>query len=173
MLKDNNDRRSDSASAADPKATEQEYKIRPGSPPKEYQYKPGQSGNPKGAKRKKPAMDLDLKAALELALNKTITLKQGEKERTVTMATAGIEQLVTQYVKGNRGARRDLFALADRLGVDFVPSQKQAIQESLTVNHEAILKAYVDRQNNKVVTPARQFAPTELLDDDPQDQKGK
>ena len=173
MLKDNNDRRSDFASAADPEAPEQEYKVGPGNPPKPFQFKPGQSGNPKGAKRKKPTMDLDLKAALERALNKTITLKQGDKERTVTMAIAGIEQLVAQYVKGDRNARRDLFALADRLGVDLLAGQKQAIKEALTANHEAILKAYVDRQNDKVVTPAREFAPTELVDDDTEDQKGK
>ena len=79
MLKDNNDRRSDSASAADPEAPKQVYKVGPGSPPKEFQFKPGQSGYPKGAKRKKPTMDLDLKAALERALNKTITLKQGKR----------------------------------------------------------------------------------------------
>ena len=112
----------------------------------------------------------DLKAALEKALNKTIKLKQGEKERTVTMAAAGIEQLVTQYVKGDSHARRDLIALADKLGVDLVAGHQQAIQEALAANHAAILAAYVQRQNDKMVTPSPVFAPPELLDDDPQDQ---
>ena len=89
------------------------------------------------------------------------------------MAIAGIEQLVAQYVKGDRNGRRDLFALADRLGVDLLAGQKQAIKEALTANHEAILKAYVDRQNDKVVPPPRVFAPSELVDDDTEDQKGK
>ena len=111
----------------------------------------------------------DLKAALERALNKPIKLKQGEKERTVTMAAAGIEQLVTQYVKGDRYARRDLLALADRLGVDLVAGHQQTIEDALTPNHAAILQAYVERQNNKVTTAAPVFAPPELLDDDPQD----
>jgi len=173
MLKDNNDRRSDSASAADPEAPKQVYKVGPGSPPKEFQFKPGQSGYPKGAKRKKPTMDLDLKGALELALNRKITLKQGDKERMVTMATAGIEQLVAQYAKGDHRARRELMEYAAKLGVDLLAGQKQAIQESLTPNHEAILKAYVDRQNDKVVPPPRVFAPSELVDDDTEDQKGK
>src|SRR6266536_4738965 len=83
---------------ADP--SEQDYRVCPGRPPKEYQFKPGQSGNPKGGKRKPKSMAPDLKAALERALNKTIKLKQGEKERIVTMAVAGIEQLVAQYGKG-------------------------------------------------------------------------
>jgi hypothetical protein len=48
--------------------------------------------------------------------------------------------------------------------------QRQALQEALAANHEAILNAYVDRQYDRVVTPAPVFAPAELLDDDPQDQ---
>ena len=139
MPKDNNNGRPNSASAANAEAPEQEYKVGPGSPPKEYQFKPGQSGNPKGAKRKPPSMAPDLKVALERALNKTIKLKQGEKERMVTMAVAGIEQLVAQFVKGNHQARRDLIALADKLGVDLMAGQNQAIQEALATNHEAIL----------------------------------
>ena len=86
------------------------------------------------------------------------------------MATAGIEQLVAQYVKGDRHARRDLIALSDKLGVDLIAGQHQAIQEALAANHETILRTYVERQYDKVVTPARVFAPPELLDDDPQDQ---
>src|SRR5262245_53484552 len=82
-----------------------------------YRFKPGKSGNPKGAKRKEPSIALDLKLALERALNKTVKLKQGEKERIVTMAVAGIEQLVAQFAKGDRHARRDVIALADKLGV--------------------------------------------------------
>jgi Family of unknown function (DUF5681) len=163
MLNENNSR---------PSATESgvEYKVGPGRPPKEHQFKPGQSGNPKGAKRKQKAMALDLKAALEQALSKTIKLKQGERERIVSMAVAGIEQLVAQYVKGDHRARRDLMALADRVGVDLMAGQHQALQDALAANHEAILRSYVERQYDKVVTPAPVFAPPELLDDDPQDQ---
>jgi hypothetical protein len=29
--------------------SENEYRVGPGRPPKEFQFKPGQSGNPKGA----------------------------------------------------------------------------------------------------------------------------
>jgi hypothetical protein len=165
MLEDSR-RAAAAATAAATEASEQAYKVGPGRPPKEHRFKPGQSGNPKGAKRKPKSMAEDLKAALERALNKPIKLKQGEKERTVTMAAAGIEQLVTQYVKGDRHARRDLLALADRLGVDLVAGHQQAIQDALDTNHAAILSAYVQRQTNKVDTAAPVFAPPELLDDD-------
>jgi len=167
MSKKINESRSPAASAT---ASDADYKVGPGRPPKEHQFKPGQSGNPKGAKRKPPAIAPDLKAALKHALNKPITLKQGEKERIVTMATAGIEQLVAQYAKGDRHARRDLFAYADKLGVDLMAGQHQAIEDALAPNHEAILRTYVERQYDEVFTPAPVFAPPELLDDDAQDQ---
>jgi Family of unknown function (DUF5681) len=170
MLEGNNNHRADSAPAAATETSEQEYKVGPGRPPKEYRFKPGQSGNPKGAKRKPKSMAPDLKVALERALNKSITLKQGDKERLVTMGAAGIEQLVAQYVKGDRHARRDLIALADKLGVNLMAGQQQAIQEAIATNHEAILLAYVQRQCDRVVTAAPVIAPPELLDDDSQDQ---
>ena len=79
-------------------ASEEEYKVGPGRPPKEHQFKPGQSGNPKGAKRKAPSIAPDLKQLLERALNKKVTLKQGENERIVTMFNAGVEQLVERLL---------------------------------------------------------------------------
>ena len=163
----NNKRRADSASA--PTTTsEPAYKVGPGRPPKEYRFKPGQSGNPKGLKRKPKPMAPDLKAALERALREPIKLKQGERKRTMSMAEAGIKQLVAQFVKGNHQARRDLIVLADKLGVDLMAGQQQALQEAIAANHEAILNAFVDRQYDRVVKPAPVFAPPELLDDDPQ-----
>jgi hypothetical protein len=171
MPKDNNNHPSNVAPAVATEVSDQEYKVGPGRPPKEYQFKPGQSGNPKGAKRKPKSMATDLKVALECALNKTVKLKQGEKERMVTMAVAGIEQLVAQFAKGGRHAWRDVITLADRLGVDLMAGHPQSLQDALAANHAAILSAYVQRQHDKMVTPTPVFAPPELLDDDPQDQK--
>jgi hypothetical protein len=164
-MQDSTTRRTDAA-AAQTAASDQEYKVGPGRPPKEFQFKPGQSGNPKGAKRKPKWMAPDLKAALERALNKKIKLKRGDEERTMTMAAAGIEQLVAQYVKGDRHARRDLIALADKLGVNLMAGQQQAVQDVLATSHAAILQAYVQRESNKVSAAAPVFAPPELLDDD-------
>ena len=173
MLKDTNNHPSDSTPAAETQTCEQEYKVGPGRPPKEHRFKPGQSGNPKGAKRKPPSMAPDLKAALERALSNTVTLKQGERQQTVTMAVAGIEQLVAQFAKGDRHARRDLIAIARELGVDLMAGRQQAIRDALAANHEEILAAYVQRQNNKAVPSAPVFAPPELLDDDTDDEKNQ
>jgi hypothetical protein len=168
MSKESNGRRSDPP-AASATVSGEEYRVGPGRPPKEHQFKPGQSGNPKGAKRKPSSIAPDLKLALERALKKTVKIKQGEKARIVTMAAAGVEQLVAQFAKGDRHARRDLVALADKLGVDLTAGQHQAVQEALASDHQAILEAYVARRHS-VTAPCRPspvFAPPELLDDDP------
>jgi hypothetical protein len=129
--------------------SDQEYRIGPGRPPKEYQFKPGESGNPKGVRRKARSIAPDLKALFERALSAKVTLRQGEQEKIITKAAAGIEQLVNQFAKGDRHARRDLLALAERLGVDLVAGQGDALEQTvaaaLSANDEALLADYVQR----------------------------
>jgi Family of unknown function (DUF5681) len=129
---------------------DQEYRVGPGRPPKDFQFKPGQSGNPKGARPKPKSIAPDLKALFERALGGKVTLRQGEQEKIITKAAAGIEQLVNQFAKGDRHARRDLLALAERLGVDLVAGQGDALEQSvataLSANDEALLDDYVRRR---------------------------
>jgi hypothetical protein len=131
-------------------AAAKEYRVGPGRPPREFQFKPGQSGNPKGAKRRPASITPDLKASLERALGKKVTLTQGDTERIVTKAEAGMEQLVNQFAKGDRYARRDLIALAGALGVDLAQGQGQAIEKALgaavTANDEALVADFLHRQ---------------------------
>jgi hypothetical protein len=152
-------------------ASDAEYKVGPGRPPKQHQFKPGQSGNPKGRKPKAPSVELDLKVALERLLNKTVKLKQGEKQRNVTMAVAGMEQLVAQFAKGDRHARRDLMDIAAELGVHLIAGQRKAIEEALGSDHQAILDAYVAKRSGVSAPSSPTFAPRDLLDDDNQEER--
>jgi uncharacterized protein DUF5681 len=142
-------KRSDAAVRLKADPSDQEYRVGPGRPPKEYQFKPGQSGNPKGARRKPRSIAPDLKALFERALSRKVTLRHGEQEKIITKAAAGIEQLVNQFAKGDRHARRDLLALAARLGVDLVAGQGDALEQrvatALSANDEALLADYVRR----------------------------
>src|SRR6266487_4709834 len=131
-------KRSNAPLTTDP--SDQEYRVGPGRPPKEYQFKPGQSGNPKGARRKPKSIAPDLKALFERALNTEVTLRQGEQEKIITKAAAGIEQLVNQFAKGDRHARRDVLALAARLGVDLVASQAE-VQQTQNIRYETMEEA--------------------------------
>lgn len=127
---------------------DEEYSVGPGRPPREYQFKKGQSGNPGGAKRK-TSLAPDLKAMLERALNEKVRLRKGEQEQIITKAAAGIAELVNQFAEGDRHARRDLVALAGTLGVDLTAGQGNSIESAfaaaVTAEDEAIIADFLQR----------------------------
>lgn len=146
---------------------EEEYKVGPGRPPKEFQWKPGQSGNPKGAKRKPRSLVPDLKQIVLNALNKRVTMRDGERERHLTRFETGVEQLTVQFAKGDKHARRDVIFIMEKLGLD-LSAPSPVIDQTLPADHQAILDAYVERQtrerNFSASSPV--IAPPELRDDD-------
>src|SRR5258708_5239828 len=151
----------DTVSAPDP-----DYKVGPGHPPLESQFKKGApSPNPKGRPRKEATIAPDLKKALEDALNKKVKVKKGEAQVLLSKAVLGIEQLVNQFAQGDRHARRDLMDMAKELGVDLLAGQKGRIEEVLLPSHDVILKNYFNRLlNPEKAPPQRVIAPPELLD---------
>ncbi len=86
----------------------------------------------------------------------------------MTRVEIGLEELLNQFAKGDRHARRDLMEYADKLGIDFLAKHRQSLEDALTPNHQAILDAFLARQTgaaNPTSVP-RVLAPPELLDDD-------
>jgi hypothetical protein len=157
-------------------SAEEEYKVGPGRPPKEHQFKPGQSGNPKGRKRKEPSLLPDLKQLFELAFSQKVKVTQGERQRLITMWGAGMQQLAVQFAKGDRHARRDAVWIAERLGSEFL-TPKKAFDGILAADRrQAILNDYVARRTGPKASsaPSPVLAPPELLDDDaPDEDDGK
>jgi Family of unknown function (DUF5681) len=151
-------------------STEEEYKVGPRRPLKEYQWKPGQSGNPKGAKRKKRSLIPELKEQFERVFSQKLKVTQGDRQRLISRWVAGLEQLSIQFAKGDRHARRDVFYFAEKLGVDLLTSAKSS-DDTLSVDHQAILDAYVERrtQEKTLYASSPVLAPPELLDDAPDD----
>jgi Family of unknown function (DUF5681) len=140
---------SDAAIASSAALPGEEYKIGPGKPPREYQWKPGQSGNPAG---KKPSMLPDLKAQFERALNNKIKLKRGERDEIVTKLAAGADMLIDQFVAGDARARRDVIAFANLLGVDLASQSRkieQALKEHHTTDDEELLADYFRRHRGR------------------------
>jgi hypothetical protein len=146
-------RRTRTTTRPQPQVSNTPYRIGPGFPPREHQFKPGQSGNPAGARKRQPSIAPDLKALLQSALGKKITLSIGDKERILTKAAAGIEQLVEQFARGDRHARRDLFDLADKLELDLAASSKAALQEltgkQLAAEDKALIAAFYSNYSGK------------------------
>jgi hypothetical protein len=158
----------DTESEPDPSG-QQTYKVGPGFPPNESKWKQGcPSPNPKGRPRKAPSMKPDLKKALESALDEKVVITKDKKEIVLTKAALGIQQLVNQFAKGDRYARRDLFQYASLLGVEL--HAKDIIEEALGVDDQAIVDAAFRRIAQQAAPEASADdhvkAPPDLLDDD-------
>lgn len=147
---------------------ESAYKVGPGRPPKQYTWKKGcPSPHPAGRPKKVPSMRPDLKEAFEDALNEKVKVKKGDREVMLTKATLGIQQLVNQFAKGCRYARRDMPQYSTLLGVDL--QAKVLIAEALGSSDQAIVDAFLRRQQQpSSAAPADTHvkAPPDLLDDD-------
>ena len=154
------------ASASSPAA---EYKVGPGRPPPDKRWqKGGPSPNPRGRPRKDQSMLPDVRKAFERALNEKVAMSRGGRKVLMTRVEIGFEQLLNQFAKGDRYARRDLMEYADKLGIDFLAKQRQVIEQTLGSNPQAILDAYVARRSGtaNVAGAVPVLAPPELLDDD-------
>jgi len=115
-------------------------------PPREYRFKKGRSGNPTG-KRKTPSKRLDLRTQLENELKKAFTARRGKRVKTLSKGAAGIEQLVDQFAKGDRNARRDLFRVCEQLGVALTnrDALERALDDALSAEDEALLADFAKR----------------------------
>src|SRR6202158_2225807 len=148
----------------------EEYKVGPGRPPPDQRWtKGGPSPNPRGRPRKEQSMAPDVRKAFERAVNKKVLVPRGDRKVLMTRVEIGLEQLLNQFAKGDRHARRDLMEYADKLDIDFLANHRQALEEALTPNYQAILDGFLARRSGagNVAPAPRVLASPELLDDDP------
>ena len=147
----------------------EEHKVGPGSPPPDKRWqKGGPSPNPRGRPRKDQSMLPDLRRVFEQAMNKKVSVPRGDKTVLMTKAEIGLEQLFNQFARGDRYARRDVMAYADKLSIDFLAKHKQTLERALTPNYQAILDASFARRSSagNVAPATRVVASSQLLDDD-------
>jgi Family of unknown function (DUF5681) len=146
-----------------------EEKVGPCRAPRQTRWKKGgPSPNPRGRPRKDQSMLPDVRKAFERAINKKVSVPRGDRKVLMTRVEIGLEQLLNQFAKGDRYARRDLMEYADKLGVDFLANQGQPLEEALSPSYQAILDAFLARRTGagNVAPAAPVLAPPELLDDD-------
>ncbi len=108
----------------------------------------------------------DVKKAFEEAINKKVAVSRGDKTVLMTRVEIGLEQLLNQFAKGERHARRDLMEYADKLGIDFLAKHKQTLERALSPDYQAILDAAFARRSGNVAPATRVVASAELRDDD-------
>ena len=82
-----------------------------GNPPKNHQFKPGQSGNPKG-RPKGVARTMD--DIVARALGRAVSRVGQDGEEQVSVIEAVLDNAMLAAAKGDRHARRDVFRLLQR-----------------------------------------------------------
>jgi hypothetical protein len=102
-------------------------------PPREHQFRRGQSGNPSG----RPKGARNFRSELREELSKLITVRDGEREIQVSKQRALIKSLVAAAIDGNQRAAASVLAmcvrmLADGEDDDAIEGEDQEIVEAFT-----------------------------------------
>jgi hypothetical protein len=87
-----------------------EYEVGYGKPPKHTQFKPGQSGNPKGYKKHLKS----LKTLLMEALNERILVTKAGRQRRITGAEVLSKSVVARAIKGDIRSTEFLFKTSEQ-----------------------------------------------------------
>jgi hypothetical protein len=82
---------------ADKKKSSRDYEVGCGKPPKEHQFKPGQSGNPRGRPKSKKSGSTDISELL----GEPIKVKAGGKVREMGLFEASFRKLAMRAVGGH------------------------------------------------------------------------
>ena len=88
---------------------EKDYGVGYGKPPKATQFRPGQSGNPRG----RPKGARGVAKVLEAALSQEVTVTEGGRTTRITKREALIMSLVTKAIKGDMRAAAQTLKLIE------------------------------------------------------------
>lgn len=92
-----------------------DYEVGYGKPPKATQFKKGQSGNPKGSKKK--AVIEDVRVMVEDVLAEPVTLRDGERNMKISRIEAMLRTQRLNALKGDPKAARAVFKLSQKTGM--------------------------------------------------------
>ncbi len=87
------------------------YEVGYGRPPKRNQFKPGQSGNPRG----RPKGTKNLKTDLVEELAETVVVREGGEPKKITKQRAFVKSTIANAIKGDGKAASIFLRLAEQL----------------------------------------------------------
>jgi hypothetical protein len=112
-----------------------------GRPPAHTQFKPGQSGNPKGRRKGQR----NAHTILEDTLNQRITIREGDRTRSLTKLDGVFLTMVAGALKGDTKALASLITTMRSFGmIGEVPEATDA--QPFTTNDDAVLADFLRRQ---------------------------
>lgn len=133
------------------------YAVGYGKPPAHARFKPGKSGNPKG----RPKKTRNLRTIVEDTLNERITIREGERTRTVTKGDALILTLLNGALKSDsRSATTAFVALLRSLGMITDQAEPDA-KSPLTADDEDLLYDFLRRHADNSTGPSTLSAPSD------------
>jgi hypothetical protein len=115
------------------------YKVGNKHPPRHTQFRPGQSGNPKG----RPPKSRNLKNDLLHELSEPIRIREGDRHRRVSKQLGLVKALVNRGLNGDVKAIGSVFALVARLFDDTPASQGEQVLEA---SDTAIIEDFIARR---------------------------
>ena len=120
------------------------YEVGYGKPPKHTRFKPGQSGHPRG----RPRGQLNFRTAVREALKEKITVREGDRTRTVSKMDAIIQVTFNKALKGDA---RGLVAFLQLIRWAGLMDEQPELSptESIGAEDEAILAGYLEREGLK------------------------
>ena len=114
-------------------------------PPKDTQFKPGQSGNPSG--RPKGSRNLRTDLMEELA-EKIPVIERGQK-RLISKQRVLVKAMMDKGMKGDTSAGKAIFNLA--LGFEQVTSQER-ISLAMSDDDDAVMQAFKEKVRRDILT---------------------
>ena len=107
-------------------------------PPRASQFKPGQSGNPKG----RPKGSLNIANVLAQTLREQVQVNEGGRRRTITKLEAAIKQAVNKAAGGDSAAIRFLIGLTQVVEAQF---DAQEVRDELPEDDKKVMAGLLAR----------------------------
>ena len=123
-----------------------DYEVGYGKPPKNMQFKPGESGNPKG----RPRGTKNLATDLSEELAEKIIVNEGGRQLKISKQRAMIKSLLAKALKGDTRAATVLLKLL----IDAEQATtRNAVADALSEDDQAILASFAQRVLKKSMKP--------------------
>jgi Family of unknown function (DUF5681) len=119
-----------------------------GRPPVHTQFKKGQSGYPQGRRKGQR----NVHTVVDEALSQRITIREGNRTRSVTKLDAVIVTMVNAALKGDAKAQASLIAMMRSLGMTGEPP-KAANSEPFTADDQSLIADYFRRHGSTLRQP--------------------